>query len=104
MSVGNIIDRRKESQYNVYVDVVFEPSWHDNSCENATAFEQLENTFDIDGMNDITIEDAVKKCDDWDLPVTLYLYDKGSDPMGIIGEGESFVDTMTITSIKNDGK
>lgn len=88
MSLGNIIDRRN-SQYNVEVDVVFEPNWYDNSCKDATEFMQLEDTFTIDNMDDTTVEDAVKKCNTWDLPVTLYLYDKGSDPMGFVGdEGE----------------
>ena len=104
MSLGNIVDRRKESQYNVYVEVVFEPSWHDNSTAGATEFmTDDESLLIIDNMNDTTIEDAVKKCDDWDLPVTLYLYDKGSDPMGVIGDDESFVDTITIEAT-DDGE
>lgn len=97
MSLGNIIDRR-EKQYNVEVDVVFEPSWHDNSCEDATDFTQMEDTFNVDNIDNTTIEDAVKHCEKWDLPVTIYLYDKGADPMGFVGDDESFVDTMTITT------
>ncbi len=91
MSLGNIVDRR-ENQYNVEVDVVFEPSWHDNSCADATEFMQdEEGLLTIDSMNDTIVEDAVKKCDEWDLPVTLYLYDKGADPLGFTGDNESFV-------------
>lgn len=86
MSVGNIVDRR-DNQYNVEVDVVFEPSWHDNSCADATNFMQmLDEAFTVDHINDTTIEDAIKHCDTWDLPVTIYLYDKGADPMGFIKE------------------
>ena len=45
-----------------------------------------ETLLNIDGTNDTTIEDAIKRCEEWDLPVTVYLYDKGSDPMGFVGE------------------
>ena len=90
MSLGNIVDRRKNN-YTVEVDVVFEPSWHDNSCEGATEFLQQEEDWSIDSINDTTVEDAIIHCDQWDLPVTVYLYDKGSDPMGFVGEDESFV-------------
>ncbi len=85
MSVGNIVDRR-DNQYTVEVDAVFEPCWHDNSCVEATEFLQISDSFDIDHMNDTTIENAIKHCDTWDLPVTIYLYDKGSEPMGVVGE------------------
>ena len=102
MSLANIVDRRKNSRYNVEVDVVFEPSWHDNSSEGATQFmHDDEQLLTIDSMDDTTVEEAVKKCDDWDLPVTLYLYDKGADPMGVIGDDESFVDTIVIESTEN---
>lgn len=98
MSVGNIVDRR-DNQYNVEIDAVFEPSWHDNSCSEATNFMQLSDSeLTVDHIDDTTVEDAIKHCDTWDLPVTLYLYDKGADPMGFTGEDENFVDPIEFKS------
>ncbi len=93
MSVGNVVDRR-DNQYNIEVDAVFEPSWHDNSCTDASEFLQTDNEFSVENINDTTVEDAVKHCDTWDLPVTVYLYDKGANPLKFIGEDEIFVEPM----------
>ncbi len=98
MSLGNIIDRRKKS-YNVEVDAVFEPTWHDNSCKGATEFLQQEEDWDIDNIDDTTVEDAIKHCDTWDLPVTVYLYDKGVDPMGFVGDEGNYVDPLVTTDV-----
>lgn len=100
MSLGNIIDRRKNT-YDVEVDAVFEPSWHDNSCVNATEFLQQEEDWSIDNMDSTTVEEAIMHCDTWDLPVTVYLYDKGSDPMGFVGDEGNYVEPINITTTES---
>lgn len=101
MSVGNIVDRRSNA-YIVEVDVVFEPSWHDNSCKEATEFFQDDNAFSIYDICNTTVEDAIKHCDTYDIPVTVYLYDKGSNPNGILGDDEDFVDPLNVTTTKGE--
>lgn len=77
MPISNIIDRRT-NYYNYNVSVIFEESWHD--VDGGTKFQIFEvNTLggiDYIGIHEITIELAIKyKNQQWDRPVTLYLYD-----------------------------
>lgn len=85
MSVGNIIDRRN-NKYAVEVDAVFEPSWHDNTTEDATQFFVNKNAFDIENTDNTTVEEAIEYCNTFDFQITVYLYDKDSDPCGSIDE------------------
>ena len=101
--LANIVDRRA-NQYNVEVDVVFEPTWHDNSCENATKFLQDDDTFDVHDIPNTTVEDAIKFANTYEFPVTVYLYDKGADPCGMLDDGEDYVEDTTIITQESNAK
>ena len=71
--ITNIIDHRTNS-YNVRVDVVFEPSQHDNSIEGATQFFWGQDIFSYDDLCNTTIVEAIEYARKWDCPVTMFLY------------------------------
>lgn len=73
MPAANVIDRRS-NQYDITCDAVFEPSCHDNYCKNATKFEST-NEFTVAELWNTTVADAVVFAEQWDCPVTVYLYD-----------------------------
>ena len=75
--ICNIVDNRT-NRYNVNVDVVFQPSQHDNNIDGATQFAWGKSDFRRHGMRDTTIVTAVEQGQFWDFPVTLYLYDLGT--------------------------
>ena len=82
--IGNIIDRRTNA-CNVDVDVIFEPSCHDNNCKGATKFEskfvrQHHDYFSEEELYDTTIEKACHWARMKTMPVTIHLYDAGSRP------------------------
>ena len=79
MSVGNIIDHRTNS-YCVEVDVVFEPSSHDNNVPGATQFYRSKKMFDCDTLDKTTVADAIKYCEKFLYPITIFLYDSKSNP------------------------
>jgi hypothetical protein len=83
MPVVNIVDHRT-NKYNVEVDAVFEPAWHDNSIKGSTKFNKTKDKdFFIEGTNKTTVEDAIDYINQRfkKIPVTMYLYDSGSGPI-----------------------
>lgn len=89
MSVGNIVDRRT-NKYVVVADVVFEPSWHDNTCKGASRFPVCENSLGntVWGKSRIDIHAAIRIAQGKRFPVTIYIYDRGADPIGAIAKAE----------------
>ena len=83
MPVENVSDHRKASKFNVNIDAVFEPSCNDNSCKGATQFE-LSFDFSVCGSYYTTISKAIQFANErWPhVPVTLFMYDAGSKPLG----------------------
>ena len=85
MPVANILDCRS-CKYDVNVDVVFEPSFHDNTADGATQFEDDgpeldEGEFEIDELVDTTVSKAIEYAKKFSIPVTVFLYDKGFRPL-----------------------
>jgi hypothetical protein len=83
--LGNVVDKRT-NPYRVEVDVVYEPSCNDNSCDGATQFSEEcrdnRDCFDVDWRYDTTVEQAIQQAlAKWSFPVTVYLYDRGSRPV-----------------------
>ena len=76
--ISNIVDRRTNT-YDVNVDAVFEPCQHDNSIEGATQFTWGNEEFSYDELSGTTIVAAIEYARKWDCPVTLFLYDRGSN-------------------------
>jgi hypothetical protein len=87
--LGNIWDRRTDPHLPA-VDAVFEPSAHDNAKrpDGSEYFPYEDATDDptyfivLDQL-DTTVRDACLRAEtDWPFPVTVYLYDAGSRPLG----------------------
>lgn len=77
----NIIDRRT-NKYCTEIDAVFEPAWHDNSIEGATVA-PMDNSWSVSQKYNTTIEIAILTAQTkWNSAVTVFLYDKGSKPVG----------------------
>lgn len=81
MTVANIVDRRT-NKYDVHVDVVFEPSFHDNHVPGATQFLKEEKSIVVAELVKTTIEYAIKYAEKWNYAVTVYLYNYDSNPLG----------------------
>lgn len=87
--LGDIRDRRTEYD-GPHCDVVFEPSAHSGS--NSSDSDDLFNMsnalkhpdyFRVYNINDTTVRDALIIAEgEWGLPVTVYLYEAGSRPLG----------------------
>jgi hypothetical protein len=77
--IRNVIDNRKMKYRWKAVDVVIEPTWHDNTCALADKSEKYENLEGIgyDELLSVPIYEAFCKADEIKYPVTLYLYDDG---------------------------
>lgn len=71
--IANIIDKRT-NKYDVRCDIAFEPSWHDNSIKGATQFYRT-RTFSYDEKRNTTIVEAIEFAQQWDEPVTMFVYD-----------------------------
>lgn len=82
MPVSNVVDHRT-NKYNVEVDVVFEPSCHDNSINGATQF-KWEEEFLVKELYNTTVEEAIKYINSKyeHQAVTIFVYDYGSKPVG----------------------
>lgn len=87
--LGNIIDHRT-NRSSPQCDAVFEPSAHDNArrADGQPWFSLEEAESDPDyfhalDMRDTTVRDAVLHAEHaWSFVVTVYLYDRGSRPLG----------------------
>lgn len=81
----NIIDGRTNS-HTVHVDVVIEPTMMDHKLKDslATYFNRPENPiWYLQSMYSTTIPNAIEDFNEMtgDIPVTLFLYDEGSEPI-----------------------
>jgi hypothetical protein len=86
--LGNIIDKRTD-RFSPDVDAVFEPSAHDNAkrADGPEVFsldvQSHPDYFHVTSAEETTLRDAVLRAEnDWPFPVTVYLYDRGSRPLG----------------------
>lgn len=73
--IANVVDNRT-NKYDVNIDAVFEPSWHDNGIENATKFPQI-NSIMYEELCGTTVQEAIHHASQWLYPITLFLYDPG---------------------------
>lgn len=73
--IANIVDKRS-NRYNVSCDVAYEPSANDNSIKGATFFSWGGESFMYDQLTHTTIVEAIEYGNQWDCPVTMYVYDK----------------------------
>jgi hypothetical protein len=87
--LGNIIDGRTD-RTNPHVDAAFEPSYHDDGrrADGVYHFDYNEvinspERFIVTDLLDTTVRAAVLHAEaQWPFNVTVYLYDRGSRPLG----------------------
>ena len=77
--IQNIIDRRKRQYRWLTVDVIAEPTWHDNTCADADQAERNDDEPGYAARKNISLSEAVRWVASMPLPMTLYIYDTGSD-------------------------
>ncbi|WP_043838384.1 hypothetical protein [Muricoccus aerilatus] len=74
----NIIDRRGNPYRWKRIDVIAEPTWHDNSLAEG---DQAPHDYREPGFatqKGVSLTDAVAWASSFAVPLTLYLYDEGS--------------------------
>ena len=75
----NIVDRR----VNIYrwkcIDVIVEATWHDNAFADGDQAPQDEREPGYAAQKGISLADAVNWASSFAIPLTLYLYDEGSN-------------------------
>jgi hypothetical protein len=75
MPVSNIVDRRTNS-YNVNCMVVFEESWHDNSIDGSTQFNDEKEEIMCLYIKSTTVGKAIKYANlNYKLDITMFIYD-----------------------------
>ena len=84
--LGQIIDHRQD-QTTEDCDVVFEPSIHDDPhCGGPWSFEAVTTHaayFHVTALYGTTIPAAIRHAEiSWPFPVNIYLYSRGSAPLG----------------------
>lgn len=87
--LGNIVDGRTD-RFCTECDAVFEPSAHDNAiqAEGTPRFDydaatEHDGYFIVVDQLDTTVREAILRAETgWPCPVTVFLYDKGSGPLG----------------------
>jgi hypothetical protein len=79
--LGNIIDQRRNQYAAARLNIVMEPSAHDNRITGADQHAEPDTDFTVDVRYGISLVDGVAWADEYPCPMTLYLYDLDQDPM-----------------------
>jgi hypothetical protein len=75
MAITNILDQRKRHYRFRKINAIVEAAWHDNSCPDADQVGDIRGP-DYQEREHISLQEAVRWANEWDAPVTLYLYDE----------------------------
>lgn len=82
--IFNIVDTRT-NRFNVNVDVVLEPSAHDNCVKGSTQADEVDSWI-CKQLYNTTIKEAIDFANELDGQVTIFLYNPGLDPLGVSKE------------------
>ena len=74
----NVIDRRTNIYRWKCVDVVVEPTWHDNSMPNGDQAPPDYREPSYAARRGISVAEAIAWSSSLAVPLTVYLYDEGS--------------------------
>jgi hypothetical protein len=77
--IQNISDRRTRPYRWLHVDAIAEPTWHDNSCPDSDQAPRDDREPGYAAKKNISLADAVNWVAAMPVPMTLYIYDGGSD-------------------------
>lgn len=79
MPVSNIVDKRT-NKYDVNCMIVLENSWHDNSIEGATQFDESEEDITCIYIKQTTVQRAIACVNlHYKIHITVFLYDVHDD-------------------------
>ncbi len=87
--IGNIRDHRSDTTCPE-VDVVFEPSAHDNAVRpDGSEYFPYDDVaghpqgFHAEALHDTTVREAILHAEHtWPFPMTAYIYNRGARPLG----------------------
>jgi hypothetical protein len=82
--LANIIDSRHNPYISQKLNVVMEPSWHDNSCQGADQYSPDQQIGMVDIQYNISLSDAIKWANQQIGAMTLYLYNSDYDPFSTV--------------------
>jgi hypothetical protein len=77
--ITNIIDCRKRQHRWKLVDAIIESTWHDNGCLDSDQAERDDREPGYAARKNVSVAEAVEWAASFEVPLTLYLYDEGSD-------------------------
>ncbi len=81
--IANIIDRRTRKYRWKSVQAIIEAIWHDNSCEDSDQAQVGSENGDsyvlYEERDGVSVSEAVTWAQGQSCPVTLYLYDQGTN-------------------------
>jgi hypothetical protein len=75
----NIIDERTKPYRWRSVDVVIEPTWHDNTCADADQSAPQSDESDYEERAEISLSEAIAWAMGIGYPITLYLRNAGDN-------------------------
>lgn len=75
----NVVDRRKRQYRWKFIDVIVEPTWHDNACDDSDQASRDEREPGYAARKNIPLAEAISWAAALQASLTVYLYDQGSD-------------------------
>jgi hypothetical protein len=81
LMIANIIDRRRRPYRWRSIGVIIEPTWHDNTFASGDGdyAEHDHREPQYDEMRSVSLTAAITWAMGFDVPLTLYLYDEGTN-------------------------
>ena len=83
MGLANIVDRRGNEYSAARLNVVMEPSFHDNSISGADQYSEAADGPIVESRKYLSLAEAIAWANDYADPVTLFLYDADDDPIAV---------------------
>lgn len=74
--IVNIVDSRTRKFRWMKVKAIIEPTWHDNSCQDADQSQPSLNEIELSKIASVSVQDAITWAHSLGYGVTLYLYDE----------------------------
>ncbi|WP_043831777.1 hypothetical protein [Muricoccus aerilatus] len=73
----NVVDRRKNTYRWKSIDVIVEPTWHDNAFADGDQAPHDYSELGYAARKGVSLAEAVTWALSFTVPLTLYLYDEG---------------------------
>jgi len=76
----NVIDRRENAHAASSVNAVLEPAWRSNGKPGADQYDVFTDEPETDTLYGLPLPRVFEAANDFEGPVTVYIYDAGFDP------------------------